>query len=60
MSKEQDEISKLLDSFDEEDELAEQFGIASIPTVLVFKEGKVVNKSLGLVAKSKLLDLVKG
>ena len=45
---------------DDEEELAEQFGIASIPTVLVFKEGKVVNKSLGLVAKSKLLELIKG
>lgn len=43
---------------DEEDELAEQFGIASIPSVLVFKDGKVANKSVGLVTKDKLLELV--
>lgn len=45
---------------DDEEELAERFGIASIPTVLVFKGGEVVNKSLGLVTKDKLLELVVG
>lgn len=43
---------------DDEEELAEQFGIISIPSVLVFKDGKVANKSVGLVNKDKLLELV--
>ena len=39
---------------DEEGELAAQFGIASIPTVVVMKDGKVTAKSVGLVPKAKL------
>ena len=39
--------------------LAAQFGIMNIPTVLVFKNGKVVDKSVGVVPKSKLQDMLK-
>ncbi len=42
---------------DEEPELAQRFGIMSIPTVLAFKDGKKVNQSIGLVPKDKLLAL---
>lgn len=42
---------------DEEPELAQRFGIMSIPTVLAFKDGKKVNQSIGLVQKDKLLAL---
>ena len=42
---------------DEQPELAQRFGIMSIPTVLVFKDGKKVNQSIGLVPKDKLLAL---
>ena len=42
---------------DEEPDLAQRFGIMSIPTVLVFKDGKKVNQSIGLVPKDKLLAL---
>ena len=43
---------------DEQPELAQRFGIMSIPTVLVFKDGKKVNQSIGLVPKDKLLALL--
>ncbi len=43
---------------DEEGELAAQFGIASIPTVVVMKDGKVTAKSVGLVPKAKLAALL--
>lgn len=39
--------------------LAAQFGIMNIPTVLIFKNGKVVDKSVGVVSKSKLQDMLK-
>lgn len=39
--------------------LAAQFGIMNIPTVLVFKNGKVVDKSVGVMPKSKLQDMLK-
>ena len=44
---------------DEEPELAQRFGIMSIPTVLVFKDGKKTEQSIGLVPKEKLLALLK-
>ena len=44
---------------DAEPALAAQFGIMNIPTVLVFKNGQVVEKSVGVVPKAKLEALVK-
>ncbi|MBQ3394467.1 MAG: thioredoxin [Oscillospiraceae bacterium] len=43
---------------DEEEELAFQFGIMSIPTLLVFKNGEVVNRSIGFVPKARILSLL--
>lgn len=43
---------------DEEGELARRFKVASIPTVIVFKNGEQVNKNLGYCEKQVLLDLV--
>ena len=43
---------------DEQGELAQKFGIMSIPTVLVFKDGKVTKQSVGLVPKEKLTELL--
>ena len=42
---------------DEEGELARRFKVASIPTVLVFKNGEQVNKNVGYCEKQVLLDL---
>lgn len=44
---------------DEEGDLAMKFGIASIPTLLVFKNGQIVNKSVGVKPKAQILALVK-
>ena len=44
---------------DEEMELASQFGISSIPSLLVFKNGKVVSQSVGVVPKAKILDMIR-
>ena len=39
---------------EENDELAMEFGIRNIPTILFFKGGQVVDKVVGAVSKSKL------
>lgn len=44
---------------DEEQELAAAFGIASIPTVVVIKDGKISDSSIGYVAKEKLEEMLK-
>lgn len=44
---------------DEEPELASEYRIMSIPTLIVFKNGQAVNKTVGLLQKSEILDLIK-
>ncbi len=44
---------------DEESELAVKFGVMSIPTLIVMRGGKVVNKSVGVIPKEAVLDLIK-
>ena len=42
---------------DSQPELAGQFSIMSIPTLLVFKDGKIHNKTVGVTSKDNLLKL---
>lgn len=44
---------------DQEPELAMQFGVMSIPTLIVFKQGAVAQKSVGLQPKNAVEDLLK-
>ena len=36
-----------------------QFGISSIPTLLLFKRGQAVNKIIGSVSKNKINEMIK-
>lgn len=45
---------------DMEPELAQTFGVASIPMLVVMKEGKIVNQSVGARPKASILDMLKG
>lgn len=44
---------------EEEEELAVKFGIESIPTLVVIKDGKIVNFSVGVKMKNSILDMLK-
>ncbi|STO31960.1 Thioredoxin C-1 [Fusobacterium necrogenes] len=46
-------------NIDEEEELAAQFRVMSIPTLLLFKNGEVVNKSVGLSPKEEVMAFAK-
>ena len=35
-----------------------KFGIRAIPTLIVFKDGKVVDQSTGAVGKSQIVDMI--
>lgn len=43
---------------DEERELAERFGIFSIPALVVIKDGKIVNQSVGARPKAQILAML--
>lgn len=43
---------------DEEPELASKFGVMSIPTLILFKDGQPVDKLVGLQQKSSLLTKI--
>ena len=58
-AEENPEISVCKVNVDEQPELAMAFGIESIPTLVVMKDGKAVNKSLGVIPKEKIAELVK-
>lgn len=44
---------------EENEELAVEFGIRNIPTILFFKGGQVVDKLVGAVSKAKLEEKFK-
>ena len=43
---------------DENPELAEKYGIMSIPTILIFKNGKVEKSLIGVNSKEQVLDAI--
>ena len=59
------EIAETADTFkvcsinvDDAPDLAAQFQVSAIPTLLVFKNGSVANRSVGFVPKDKILALL--
>ena len=45
---------------DEEVELASQFGIMSIPTLVVIENGQIVNQAMGAIPKEAILGMLQG
>jgi thioredoxin 1 len=58
IAEERDDIVVGKVNVDEQPELAAQFGVMSIPTLLVFKGGEAVNKAVGARPKADLLALL--
>ena len=44
---------------DEQQELAAQFQVMSIPSLFVVKDGKVVNQAMGAMPKDRILEMLK-
>ncbi len=54
-----DSVKVMKMNVDDNQKTAVNFGVRSIPTMILFKGGKVVDSVIGLVAKEKILELVK-
>ena len=44
---------------DDDEEVARDYGIMTIPTLLLFEDGKLVDKSIGLRTKDELIEFIK-
>lgn len=53
----QDEIKVCKVNVDDEPQLASQFKVMTIPTLIAFKDGEVVGKLVGLQTKDKIFSL---
>ncbi len=58
IAEERDDIKVVKINVDEEPELASQFQIMSIPTLMVVKEGEVVSKTMGARPKAQINALL--
>ena len=58
IAEERDDIVVGKINTDEQPELAARFGVMSIPTLLVFKDGELANKAVGARPKDALLELL--
>jgi thioredoxin 1 len=57
LSVEKDGVLKIVKlNVDENRDTAIKFGISSIPTLLLFKDGKVVKKLVGAMSKDRILN----
>ncbi len=55
---EREDIKVCKVNVDEQGELAAQFGVMSIPTLLVMKNGAVTNKAVGARPKAQILQML--
>ncbi len=58
IAQEREDIKVAKVNIDEQSELASRFKIMSIPTLMVIKDGKVVNQAVGARPKNAILDLL--
>ncbi len=59
LEKEMPEIKVCKVDIDQQGELAQEFRVMSIPTLVVMKDGKPVQQSVGVVSKDKIVEMLK-
>ena len=58
IAEERSDIKEVKINVDEEQELAMRFGVMSIPTLVVMKNGQVVNQAIGARPKAQILAML--
>lgn len=59
VASENSDIKVVKVNIDESQDLAMKYQVMSIPTLVVIKEGKEINRSVGLIDKSEVISLIK-
>lgn len=58
IASERDDLLVVKVNVDDNPELAKEFGVFSIPTLVVMKNGQVINRQSGAKTKAKILEMV--
>ncbi len=58
VAEERSDIKVCKINIDDEGELAIRYGVMSIPTLILFKNGEISQKSIGLISKEEILALL--
>lgn len=58
IAEERSDIKVAKINVDEQPELASQFAVMSIPTLIVFKNGEIANKAIGVQPKDAILSML--
>ena len=58
IAEENSEIKVVIVNVDDSQDLAMKYQVMSIPTLVVIKNGEEVNRSVGLIDKSQVLNLI--
>ena len=58
IAEERDDIKVCKLNVDEQQDIAVKYKVMSIPTLIVFKNGEEVNRSVGVIPKEEILNLL--
>lgn len=58
LSKENDKVEIIKIDVDKFQKLAMEYGIMSIPTIIIYKNGKETNKNIGYLSKEEIKNLL--
>lgn len=58
-AKENNDVKVVKVNVDEEQDLAIEYQVMSIPTLIVMENGKELNRSVGLIDKAQIVELIK-
>ena len=58
LSEERNDIKIVKVNVDNSSDIATKYGIMSIPTMILFKDGKEVNKNVGFLSKDEVINFI--
>ena len=59
VAEENEDIKVVKVNVDDAQDLAMKYQVMSIPTLVVIKEGKEINRSVGLIDKNQVVNMIK-
>ena len=59
LAREMEEVEFYKINVDDAEEVSRKYGVMSIPTLILFQDGKVMNQSVGLKSKQELKEFLK-